>query len=120
MKLSKFVYVDHKGLFDAYECNMGFRNTPHKEEHLMEQHEKIWRPCEPVDSPYIGYGWYAKKLSDIERDSNEMFNMQHFANTFDIKNTNLENVYIIFTLRRSAVVRPVMPPPPSYIGWCLA
>jgi hypothetical protein len=120
MKLSHFVYSNSKHIFDAYECGYGYLNTPDKDEHIMQQEGKIWHPTENAESQYIGYGWYAKKLSDIERESTEIFNMQHFADTFDFKKNSMDNVYIVFSERRASVMRPMRPPPPTYIGWCIA
>lgn len=120
MKLTNFVFADHAPMFDCYEAGYGFRNTPHLDSHVMVQNEDKFIVNDIIDSPYVGFGWYAKKLTSIQRECAEYFPLQHFMNSFmESKLKNMENVYIIFSERRSTQCRPCASPPPTYIGWAL-
>ena len=112
MKLTQFTFqMSMKTIMEAYEMGEGYMNVPHLEEHTIDP--ETGEPLDEVPPPYIGHGWFVKRLSQI--GCNERIDMNHLLDT--LPSSSRENIWIVFSRRASSQCRPCMPPPPTYIGW---
>ena len=91
----------------------GYINVPHLPEHEVDP--ESGEPLDEVPSPYLGHGWFAKRLDRI--GCNERIDMNHLMNTLPPSKELVRDIWIVFSRRASAKCRPCMPPPPTYIGW---
>lgn len=117
MKFYNFHFTDVKNLYDAYECGYGYRNTPHLENHNVQEDNELFFPIDSIDKPYVGYGWFAKSLDSI--GPTQIIDMKHIMDTYINSGVSIKDVYLIFSLRKSSVLRPVKSQSPTYIGWCV-
>ena len=117
MKLSNFHFNNVRNLYDAYEYGYGYRNTPHLETHQVVKNDDIYTPIDEIKQPYVGYGWFVKSLDTI--GPTQIIDMKHIMDTYINSGVSIKDVYLIFSLRKSYVLRPVQSQSPTYIGWCV-
>ncbi len=114
MKLTQFTFKPHaKMIMEAYEMGEGFMNVPSLTEHTIDP--ETGDPLDEVPSPYIGYGWFAKRLDRIGCD--ERIDMEHLTDTLPPSKELVRDIWIIFSRRASTKCRPCRAPQPTYIGW---
>lgn len=106
-----FIMSDCAAIVDMYEHGSGFKNVPDQVAHLIDP--VTMRPKGVPGSPYIGYGWYVKHISEITSDT--VIDMDHIlANPLE----DIMKIYIVFSERKSTACRPCEPLAPQYIGFC--
>lgn len=99
-------------LMDMYENGYGFKNIPDNDIHFLDP--TTGRSKYTPEPPYIGYGWYVKHIKKIQ--NTDIIDMQHLMSNIDP--TDFNNIYVIFSERKSSICRPCEAPPPQYIGFC--
>ena len=115
MKLSQFTFQQSaKMIMEAYEMGEGYINVPHLSEHEIDP--ETGEPLDEVPPPYIGHGWFAKRLDRI--GYNERIDINHLIETCPLDEGKLiHDIWVLFSRRASDKCHPCMPPPPTYIGW---
>lgn len=114
MKLTQFTFQQStKMIMEAYEMGEGYLNAPHLVEHEVDP--ESGEPLDEVPPPYIGHGWFIKRFNEISPA--DIVNIDHLLET--CPREQWDNTCIVFSRRASGKCRPCMPPPPTYIGWCL-
>jgi len=99
-----------KMIMEAYEMGEGYINVPHLTEHVIDP--ETGEPLGEVPDPFVGHGWFAKRLDLI--GCNERIDINHIMKTCPV---DVSDIWVVFSRRASAKCRPCSSPRPTYIGW---
>jgi hypothetical protein len=117
LTVSSFEFSTIAYIIKGYEGGQGYMNIPDKSIHTcIEIYEDYtsYVPDTLPETPYIGYGWYLRKLKNIT--IHEKIDVDHLMQ--NVKPEDIENIYVVFSKRLSQIARPCVQSRPIYIGYC--
>ena len=119
INVGDFDLSDTSMYVNMYEHGYGYQNVPDQDTFsckLVKSNVDFYIPSSLPASPYIGYGWFLRKLNTINVD--EKVDLDHLMTKLNLDDLKKDNIFVIFSRRLAARGMQCDPPKPVYIGYC--